>query len=52
MMGTLSSQELHRWLEKGVSNVAYVSIALGLDNLAAKTFIEERVGVAKSVLWV
>lgn len=44
MMGTLSSQELHRWLEKGVSNVAYLSIALGLDNLAAKTFMEERVG--------
>ena len=43
MMGTLSSQELHRWLERGVSNVAYVSLALGLDNLVSRTFVEERV---------
>jgi len=43
MMGTLSSQELHRWLECGVSNVAYVSLALGLDNLASRSFVEERV---------
>ena len=43
MMGTLTSEDLYRWLQRGISNVAHVSIALGLDNFLAKTFIEEKV---------
>ena len=43
MVETLTKEGLNSWLEKGISNVAYVSIALGLDNLASDTFIQEKV---------
>ncbi len=45
MVETLTKEGLNRWLEKGISNVAFVSLALGLDNLASKTFIEEKVRI-------
>ncbi len=43
MLETLTKEGLNRWLEKGISNVAFVSLALGLDNTAASTFTEEKV---------
>ena len=43
MVETLTKEGLNRWLEKGISNVAFVSLALGIDNLAARTFKEEKV---------
>ncbi len=43
MLGTLTKEGLNKWLEKGISNVAYVSLALGIENLASKTFIQEKV---------
>lgn len=43
MVETLTKEGLSRWLEKGISNVALVSLALGVDNLASKAFIEEKV---------
>ena len=52
MMGTLTSEDLHRWLERGISNVAYVSITLGLDNFLAKAFIEEKVNSVLDMLCI
>ena len=43
MVETLTKEGLNKWLEKGISNVAFVSLALGIDNLAARTFTEEKV---------
>lgn len=40
---------LHTWLEKGISNVAFVSIALGLDNSASNKFIEAKVNFKRGV---
>ena len=44
-METLSKEALHGWLEKGISNVAFISLALGLDNTASNAFIEAKVPV-------
>lgn len=46
MVETLSKEALHGWLEKGISNVAYISIALGLENMASNAFIEAKVKTA------
>ena len=43
MIETLTKEGLHTWLEKGIGNVAFISIALGLDNLASSKFIEAKV---------
>lgn len=43
MVETLTKEGLSRWLEKGISNVAFVSVALGIDNTASRMFIEEKV---------
>ena len=43
MIRTQTKEELHTWLEKGISNVAYLSIGLGVDNLASKAFIDAKV---------
>lgn len=48
MVETLSKEALHGWLEKGISNVAYISIALGFDNTAANAFIEAKVSLVDS----
>lgn len=45
MVETLSKEALRGWLEKGISNVAYISIALGLENIASNAFIEAKVSV-------
>ena len=45
MVETLSKEALHGWLEKGISNVAYISLALGLDNTASNAFIEAKVSL-------
>ena len=42
-METLTKEGLNRWLEKGISNVAFVSLALGLENEASNAFIQEKV---------
>jgi len=42
MVETLTREGLHTWLERGISNVAYLSIALGLENVASKAFIEAK----------
>ena len=39
----LTREGLHTWLEKGISNVAYLSLGLGLDNFATNTFVEAKV---------
>ena len=44
MVETLSKEALHGWLEKGISNVAFISIALGLDNTASTAFFDAKVG--------
>ena len=43
MVETLSKEALHGWLEKGISNVAFISIALDLENTASNAFIEAKV---------
>lgn len=43
MVETLTKEGLNRWLEKGISNVAFVSLALGLENAASNAFIQEKV---------
>ena len=40
---TLTKESLGTWLEKGISNVAFLSLGLGLDNAASTTFLEARV---------
>ena len=42
-MEMLTREGLHTWLEKGISNVAYLSLGLGLDNFAASAFVEAKV---------
>ena len=49
MVETLTREGLHTWLERGISNVAYLSIALGLENVASNAFIEAKVGVALTI---
>ena len=44
MVEMLTKEGLNTWLEKGISNVAYLSIGLGLDNQASRAFIEAKVG--------
>ena len=43
MIETLTREGLNTWLEKGIGNVAFTSIALGLDNTASRAFIEAKV---------
>ena len=43
LVETLTREGLHMWLERGISNVAYLSIALGLENVASSAFIEAKV---------
>ena len=45
MVEMITSEGLNTWLEKGISNVAYLSIGLGLDNLASQAFIEAKVSL-------
>ena len=45
MVEMLTREGLHTWLEKGISNVAFLSLGLGLDNLASRAFIEAKVRV-------
>ena len=52
MVETLSKEALHGWLEKGISNVAYVSLALGLDNTASNAFIEAKVLACTILMYV
>ena len=40
---TLTKEGLGTWLEKGISNVAFLSMGLGLDNSASRAFIEAKV---------
>ncbi|XP_064406559.1 zinc finger ZZ-type and EF-hand domain-containing protein 1-like isoform X2 [Halichondria panicea] len=42
MIRTITKEELNKWLEKGIANVAFVSLALGLDNTAAAAFIKAK----------
>lgn len=42
MVETLTREGLHTWLEKGISNVAFLSLGLGLDNLASRAFTEAK----------
>lgn len=43
MIETLTKEGLGTWLEKGISNVAFLSLGLGLDNTASRVFIEAKV---------
>ena len=43
MIRTITKEELQKWLEKGISNVAFLSLGLGLDNKAASAFIQAKV---------
>lgn len=43
MIETLTREGLGTWLEKGISNVAFLSLGLGLDNTASRAFIEAKV---------
>ena len=43
VIGTLTKESLEMWMEKGISNVAYLSLALGLDNTMSRAFIEAKV---------
>ena len=52
MVETLTREGLHTWLERGISNVAYLSIALGLENVASKAFIEAKVGMLRMALTI
>ncbi len=45
MVEMITQEGLNTWLEKGISNVAYVSISLGLDNYASEAFINAKVRV-------
>lgn len=45
MIETLTKEGLGTWLEKGISNVAFLSLGLGLDNAASHAFIEAKVRV-------
>lgn len=45
MIETLTKEGLGTWLEKGISNVAFLSLGLGLDNTASRAFIEAKVRV-------
>ena len=43
MIRTITKEELNKWLEKGISNVAYLSLGLGLENTASSAFIKAKV---------
>ena len=43
LIDTLTKEGLSTWLEKGISNVALISVALGLDNVASKAFVDAKV---------
>lgn len=43
MIETITKEGLGTWLEKGISNIAYISLGLGLDNTASQSFIEAKV---------
>lgn len=40
---TLTREGLGTWLEKGISNVAFLSLGLRLDNIASRAFTEAKV---------
>ena len=40
---TLTKESLETWLKKGISNVAFLSIGLGLKNAASIAFAEAKV---------
>ena len=40
---TLTKESLETWLEKGISNVAFLSLGLGLENTASIAFAEAKV---------
>ena len=42
MVETITQESLSQWLEKGISNVAYLSLGLGLINKASEIFIEAK----------
>ena len=43
LIDTLTKEGLSTWLEKGISNVALISVALGLDNVASKAFVDAKI---------
>ena len=50
LIGTLTQEALHTWLEKGISNVAFLGIGLGIDNLASCAFLEAK--VRTTIFWL
>ena len=40
---TLTKESLETWLEKGISNVAFLSLGMGLENTASPAFAEAKV---------
>ena len=40
---TLTKESLETWLEKGISNVAFLSLGMGLENTASTAFAEAKV---------
>eukprot|EP00731_Ephydatia_muelleri_P019637 Em0012g462a len=42
LLDMLTKEELSTWLEKGISNVALISLALGLDNVASNAFVDAK----------
>ena len=40
---TITKESLGTWLEKGISNVAFLSLGLGLDNTVSTAFTEAKV---------
>ena len=49
LVDMLTPEGLHTWLEKGISNVAYLSLGLGLENFASTAFTEAKVKPATLV---
>ena len=47
---TLTKESLGTWLEKGIGNVAFLSLALGLENTASAAFIEAKV-LGHQICW-
>lgn len=45
---TLTKEGLGTWLEKGINNVAFLSLGLGLENIASRAFIEAKVSRGRS----
>jgi len=43
MIRTITKEQLHKWIGKGICNVAYLSIGLGIDNTASSAFSKAKV---------